>query len=156
MNDNNGITRIREFAPGPGTIYVKRGRVPESEMEDYSFKLGDTDGGCRITYEYKTRTLYDVEGNAAATLRYGELMRIKGRLCRILGDALPCLTGDDKITFLLVCPLPGGDSFRVCFSGGIVSFAGFDAADKGGVDFEITCGKGAESPTFKISGGESA
>ena len=151
MNDNNGITRIREFAPGPGTIYVKRGRCPESMLEDYRFKLGDTDGGCRLTYEYKTRTLYDVEGNAAASLRYGEIMRIKGRLCRILADALPCLTAEDTLTVLLVCPLPEGDSFRVCFSG-TVTYAGFDASADGGADFEITCGKGAERPTFKISG----
>lgn len=154
MNENNGITKIREFAPGPGTIYVKGGNVPESEVEDYRYKLGDTDGGCRIIYEYKTRTLYDVDGNAAATLRYGETMRIKGRLCRLLTDALPCLTGDHAVTALLVCPLPDGDRLRLCMRGSAVSFVGFDAAANGGADFEILCGRGADIPKLTIRGGD--
>lgn len=160
--------KISEFSLGAGVMYICRGNVPEAEMERYSRKAGDTEKGLSLTYEYKTRELYDVEGNSAGILRYGERLTVKGKLCRIIADSFKAMMSKDavyggtsELTVLLVCPLPEDESFRLYLRGAVPTGMTFAVADGGGLDFELVCGKGVKHPVFCLkdesaTGGDAA
>lgn len=152
MINTNDNTETKEFALGPATLYIAGGRVSESELESSVHKAGDTDGGLQLKYESKLRELYDVEGNPAGTLRYGERLRLRGRLCRITPAAMTCFSRKGAVSVLIVCPLPDGDQLRLHIKGGIPTDTLFDASFGGGVSFEILFGRGAEHPTLRLAG----
>lgn len=151
--------RIEEFTLGPGVLYIGNKDMREDELEAYEYKFGDTDNGCTLEYEYKVRELFDIEGNAAAILRYGEMMRIRGKLCRVLSDSLRLVCdggrvfgGTSGLAVLLVCPLPDGEALRLYAKGVIPKSLSFGAKMGGGLEFEFVYGKGTKYPRFCLKG----
>ena len=148
----------KEFYLGPGSLYIAEGRTSERELELSGIKAGDTDGGCVIKYEYKTKELCDIGGDTAAILRYGEKVKVSGRLVRISSAALPLLMsgggeeGCGVLSALFICPLPDGDFFRVYLNGGTSTGYTFKSVAGGGLDFELICGRGCSKPEFVYSG----
>lgn len=151
--------RIEEFTLGPGVIYIGNGNMGEKALEKYEYKLGDTDNGCVLEYEYKVRELFDMEGNIVGILRYGEKMHIRGRLCRVMSDSLNAVSdessvfgGTSRLAVLFVCPLPDGESLRLFVKGVIPKHFSFSAGNRGGLEFEFICGKGTKYPKFCLKG----
>lgn len=151
------ICEIKEFSLGAGEIYVAPGTVSEGELYDDRRRAGYTDGGCILTYEYKTKELFDTEGNLSATLKFGEKLTVKGTLRRIAESALPVIiTGDShlggrgRLSVLLVCPLPDGQMFKLYVRGGVPVGTVFNVKEGGGAEFSFTCGKGFENPEFTV------
>ena len=150
----------KEFSLGPGSLYIAGGRTSERDLELSGIKAGDTDGGCVIKYEYKTKEICDIGGVTAAILRYGEKVKVSGRLLRISSAALPLLMSDGGeegcgvLSALFICPLPDGDYFRMYLSGGALTGCTFKSSAGGGLDFEITCGNGLSKPEFVYSGAD--
>ena len=144
----------KEFSLGPGSLYIAKGKTSERELELSGIKAGDTDGGCVIKYEYKTKELCDIGGDTAAILRYGEKVKVSGRLLRISSSALPLLMsgggeeGSGVLSALFICSLPDGDFFRMYLSGGTSTGYTFKSVAGGGLDFELACGKGCSKPEF--------
>lgn len=141
-----------EFALGPGRVYIAGGRVDEEEMSARGVCAGVTEGGCALVYSYRTKELLSVDGEAAGMLRFGETVTVKGRLCRIGARAMELITGG-TVSVLLECPLPDGDVFTVYLRGGIPTGVKFTAAAGGGLDFELTCGRGLSHPRLRMKGG---
>ena len=151
----NEVIHIDEFTLGPGEIYIRPGRVPQDEMEDYMYKAGDLMGGCNLKYEYSVRDLYDVNGEIAGTLRYGEKLSLTGKLCCILKDALATLTRKrgSRMSVLVVSPVSETEALRIFMEGAVVTALDFGMSDLSTVEFEIRCGRGESRPAFRLGGG---
>ena len=152
---NTEVIHIDEFTLGPGEIYVRPGKVPQEQMEEYMYKAGDLMDGCNLKYEYSVRDLYDVDGNIAGTLRYGEKLRLRGKLCCILKDALATLTGGGgtKMSVLVVCPVSDTEALRIFLEGAAVTALNIGMSDLSTVEFEIRGGRGESRPVFRLTGG---
>ncbi len=149
------IITLREFSLGPGEVYMAPGRVSAGELYDITKKAGDTEGGCVLKYEYRTKELYDVRGNLATTLKFGEKLTVTGRLKRITENTLPMIISGDRsmggrgqVSVLLLCPLPDGECFRLYVRGGVTDGAVFNVKEGGCVEFSLTCGKELADPEF--------
>lgn len=152
MSEN---TILKEYSLGPGEVYMAPGKVDEGELYHIANKIGDTEGGCVLRYEYKLKELYDVWGDLVTALRFGEKVTVEGRLRRIFGSALPTIISGDRssggrgvVSVLLVCPLPRGECFRLYARGGMPNGATFLLREGGGIEFSITCGKDLSDPRF--------
>ena len=148
------VVKIDEFVLGPGEIYIRPGKVPQDEMEKYMYKAGDLMGGCSLKYEYSIRELYDVNGDIAGTLRYGEKLKLKGKLCCILGKAFDSLVkgGAAHLSVLVVSPVAGGEALRIFMEGAVVTALDMGMSDLSEISFEIRCGRGETKPVFEIGG----
>ena len=151
MTYTNENTETKEFATGPAALYMAGGRIPEAVLESPEYAAGTTDGGLRLSYSSKTRELYDVEGNSAGTLRYGESLKINGKLCRLTAAAVNCFAEKRSLSVLVVCPLPDGDQLRLYLKGGLASSTTLDASLGGTTSFEIIFGRGVEHPTLRMA-----
>lgn len=153
---------IREFAIGTALLYGAHGVVPEMMLDSLEHRIGEARDGCRLTYECKTKELYDLDGNTATILRFDERARLKGRFTRIFADALPMLfpelmkNGENgKVSMLIKCPLPDGDALRFYLTGGVILGSSFDLKEGGNAEFELIFGKDAGKPRLIIGrGGE--
>jgi len=151
--------KTERFTLGVGTVYAARGRVDERALESETYRTGDTDGACTLVYDYKTKELLDVEGKSAGILRYAEKVTVKGKIRRLTDAGMKTvLEGGEMLSVLLVCPLPGGDSFRLHLKGGVCRGVSFGITDGGGMEFEFTCRRGLVHPRLSLAmaGGASA
>ena len=151
---------VKEFSLGTATLYAAEGVVPERELESTDHCIGEARDGCRLSYECKTRELYDLEGNVAATLRFDERARLAGKLTRVFADAMPVLFpgmvkngSRSTASMLVVCPIPGGDALRVYLRGGVSLGNAFDFKEGGRAEFELVFGKDAGRPRLVLRGG---
>lgn len=157
MMDNS---EVRGFALGPGKIFAAEGKIAEDVLESKKYLVGEARDTCTLRYEYKTKELYDTDGNVAATLRFGEKVRVSGNLDRMIPDALPVILGKaggkGALSVLLVCPLPGGEAFRLYLNGGVGSSAGFEVKEGGRVKFDLLFGGEVSMPKFCLMNGGAA
>ena len=152
MNGEKSFTD--EFSIGPCEIYVAGGRRTAEEMEDVRYRAGDMLGGCELRYEYKQRELYDVDGNIAGTLRYGEKARLKGKLCSISREAFGLLgKARGGVSVLVVCPLDEEEVLRFHMHGAVTSGLSLKLCDVGSAEFELCFGRGVARPGFAFTGG---
>lgn len=156
MTDN---TIFREFSLGPGEIFIAPGKVSAEKLFDAANKAGDTEGGCVLKYEYKSKELYDVWGNLASTLRFGEKVSVTGKLRRIGAAALSALiSGDGKsggrgqVSVMVLCPLPDGEYFRLYLRGAVPDRAVFTVKEGGTAEFAFSCGMDLSEPEFSVNG----
>ena len=154
-------SEVKKFALGPGSLYAAAGRVPEDELEDERYLAGVARDACTLRYEYKTKDLFDTDGNVAATLRFGEKVRVVGEIDRIVPDALPVILGKAggsgmTLSLLLMCPLPDGDVFRIYLNGGTGTGVGFEMKEGGRVKFDLLFGGEVPVPRFCIADGGEA
>ncbi len=151
---------VKEFALGTAVLYAAPGIVPERELEDMDYRIGEARDGCRLTYECKTKELFDIDGNAAATLRFDEKAKFRGKLTRIFASGMPVLfsglmkrSGRGTVSMLIKCPLPDGEHLRFYMVGGVMLGASFDMKEGGCAEFEMIFGKDAGMPRLILKGG---
>ena len=128
----------------------RAGKIPEDLLEREENLVGEAKDSCTLRYEYKTKELLDVEGKVAATVRFGERVRVSGILERVIPKMIPAVLGRGAgaLSVLLVCPLPGGEDFRLYVNGGIGDGARFDLKEGGRVHFDLLFGGDVPMPEF--------
>ncbi len=146
------------FALDTGRLYVGRGVVSADTLESDTYFAGDTCGS-RLVYSAAKCEIRDEEGEVAATVMYDPRLKITGSLKYMNLDAIASLTANtithdsalsdtlsfaggavtDKVSVLLVCPLPDGTDFSVYIRGSAASGFDFDMKDgrQSAVSFEL-------------------
>lgn len=129
-----GMTQEEKcFGLGAGRLYVAPASTPEAEMHSLNYYAGPTKGGVQLSYAAKIHEITDYAGVLVRSIRYGERVRLSGRMARLYPRVLAAasgsrLTGDElfpgaltaagrsaRVRVLLVCPLPaeaGGGEMR--------------------------------------------
>lgn len=147
-------TYVRTFALGPGTLYVLPGRASRDALRESGVRAGDTERGCVLKYDYKQKELCSIDGEVAATLKYGGKASVTGKIVRILPEALETLMFGDRnsggeVSMLLVCKLPDNGEFSLYARGGTGS-PRLLLRDGGGLEFEFVCGENFVMPELKL------
>lgn len=76
------------FGLGPGRLYIAPVSVPESEVFSVPWYAGPTKDGVTLSYSAKIHEITDYYGALARSIRYGERVRVEGRLSRIYPSAV--------------------------------------------------------------------
>lgn len=145
----------KTFALGPGTLYVLPGSADKRSLETRGICVGDTDDGCVFEYNYKVKNLYDVDGRACASIKYGTVVHVTGKLVRIAPEALEVLMTDARarggaLSMLLVCKLPNDEEFTLFARGGAGSASKLALKAGGGLEFDFVCGEDCVAPSLKL------
>lgn len=131
------------FGLGAGRLYIAPLSVSEEEARSLKWYAGPTKGGVTLAYRAKTHDITAWDGSLARSVRYGERIRLTGRLARLYPRVLATATGSPaaadavllggrlpqgrhpRLRVMLICELPtevgGGEivfSFRATAASG--------------------------------------
>ena len=143
---------------------------------------GPTRGGVKVKYTARVSEIFDEDGNVAATLRYGERTCVSGTLARISPRLLSVLIGSDAenivpsadglsadgsavlalsgerahrntLSFLLICPLDGGEEFQLYLRSSAPSEAVMElgTCSENGISFSVTSESGLTGKRASVS-----
>lgn len=116
------------FGLGPGRLYIAPLSVPEAEARSLRYYVGPTKGGVHLAYSAKIHEITDYTGRLIRQLRYGERIRLSGRMARLYPAALRAVTGSpgqggltalggqgeagrlQRVRVILQCALPAGST----------------------------------------------
>lgn len=98
------------FALGAGRLYLAPASVSEAEARSLPYYAGSTKGGVTLAYSARVHEITDYFGALVRSLRYGERIRVEGRLARLYPAALARATGSRFENGVLTpgAPLPEG------------------------------------------------
>lgn len=131
----------------------------------------------RVKYTARVSEIFDEDGNVAATLRYGERTCVSGTLARISPRLLSVLIGSDAenivpsadgsavlalsgerahrntLSFLLICPLDGGEEFQLYLRSSAPSEAVMElgTCSENGISFSVTSESGLAGKRASVS-----
>lgn len=131
------------FGLGAGRLYIAPLSVSEEEARSLKWYAGPTKGGVTLAYTAKTHDVTGWDGSLSRSIRYGERIRLTGKLSRLYPRVLAAATGSPsgadavllggrlpegrhpRLRVMLVCELPtevgGGEivfSFRATAASG--------------------------------------
>ncbi len=133
------------FGLGAGHLYIAPLSVSEAEVRSEKWCAGPTKGGVTLAYAAKNHDITGWDGSLVRSIRYGERLRLTGKLSRLYPRMLSALTGSpvsaagtavflggrlpegrhSRLRVMLVCELPaevgGGEivfSFRATAASG--------------------------------------
>ena len=177
-----GNETVSEFALTSGELYLASGAVEKKDMRRPENYAGPTRGGVRVKYTARVSEIFDEDGNVAATLRYGERTCVSGTLARISPRLLSVLIGSDAenivpsadglsadgsavlalsgecahrntLSFLLICPLDGGEEFQLYLRSSAPSEAVMElgTCSENGISFSVTSESGLTGKRASVS-----
>lgn len=76
------------FGLGPGRLYIAPVSVPEEEVFTIPWYAGPTKDGVTLSYCAKVHEITDYFGTLVRSVRYGERIRLEGKLSRIYPGAI--------------------------------------------------------------------
>lgn len=105
----------RYFALGPGRLYIAPASTTEAESRSMKWYAGATKGGVQITYSARMHEITAWDGAVIRTVRFGERLRVDGRILRLYPRVLAAATGSpmEGNTVYLGGRGPGGRCARV-------------------------------------------
>lgn len=103
------------FGLGAGRLYISPLSVSEEETRSERWLAGPTKGGVTLAYSVKNHDITGWDGSLVRRIRYGERIRLTGRLSRLYPRILAAVTGSpaDEKGVLLGGRLPGGRHTRL-------------------------------------------
>lgn len=172
-----GNETVSEFALTSGELYLASGAVEKKDMRRPENYAGPTRGGVRVKYTARVSEIFDEDGNVAATLRYGERTCVSGTLARISPRLLSVLIGSDAenivpsadgsaelalsgerahrntLSFLLICPLDGGEEFQLYLRSSAPSEAVMElgTCSENGISFSVISESGLTGKRASVS-----
>ncbi len=81
------------FALGAGRLYIAPENVSEAEARSMKWYAGATKGGVQMTYFNRVHEITAWDGAVIRSVRYGERVRVEGRLLRLYPRVLSAATG---------------------------------------------------------------
>ncbi len=91
------------FGLGAGRLYIAPATVSEAEATALTYYAGPTKGGVTLAYTAKTHEILGWGGEVVRSIRYGERLRLTGKLSRLYPRVLAAATGgtlrDGAVTF---------------------------------------------------------
>ncbi len=81
------------FALGAGRLYIAPWGTADTEIRSLKWYAGQTKGGVTLAYAAKTHEIYGWGGELLRTVRYGERIRLTGRLARLYPRVIAAATG---------------------------------------------------------------
>jgi len=127
------VNEEKLYGLGPGRLYIAPAEVSEKEACTLSYYAGPTKDGVKLAYSVKIHEIVDYYGALVRSLRYGERVRVEGRLTRLHPKVIARLLGSPedayairfggtpargkltRVRVVLVCALPaeaGGGEMR--------------------------------------------
>lgn len=76
------------FGLGPGRLYIAPVSIPEEELFTMPWYAGPTKDGVTLSYCAKVHEITDYFGTLVRSVRYGERIRLEGKLSRIYPGAI--------------------------------------------------------------------
>lgn len=103
------------FGLGAGRLYISPLSVSEEESRSKLWYAGPTKGGVTLAYSVKNHDITGWDGSLVRRIRYGERIRLTGRLSRLNPRVLSVVTGSPagEGGVLLGGRLPGGRHTRL-------------------------------------------
>lgn len=159
------------FGLGPGRLYIAPAEVSEMDACSLAYYAGPTADGVKLAYSVKVHEIVDYYGALVRSLRFGERVRVEGRLTRLHPKVIARLIGSEEDAFalrfggaplrgkltrvrvVLVCTLPaeaGGGEMRFSMTATAASSA--ILALSGGRDSSIGFALTAETDDAGFSG----
>lgn len=81
------------YALGAGRLYIAPWGTPDDEVRSLKWYAGATKGGVTLAYTAKTHEIYGWGGELVRTVRYGEKIRLSGKLARLYPRVIAAATG---------------------------------------------------------------
>lgn len=81
------------FALGAGRLFIAPESVSEEASRSMKWYAGSTKGGVQLTYSNRVHEITAWDGSVIRSVRYGECIRVEGRLLRLYPRVLAVATG---------------------------------------------------------------
>jgi hypothetical protein len=80
------------FGLGAGRLYIAPATVSEADATSLTYYAGPTKGGVTLSYTAKTHDILGWGGEVVRTIRYGDRLKLTGRLSRLYPRVLAAAT----------------------------------------------------------------